>query len=193
VVMSKRERTVGILTVTVLGLLGVYQFVVDPLLVRKHDLDDQIAARRADLDRNNDLYDRSKRAGVVWSQMVTGGLRKDPSEAESVVLHSVRDWAQETGMSLTGLTPARPEKDKDFFKITVRATATGKMAEISRFLFKIQNSTIPIRVTELQINNHGKEGIDDLGVQLAISTVYLAPDSDKPRAPGAVSLAEVRR
>jgi hypothetical protein len=191
--MSKRERTIGILTVSVLGLLGVYQFVIDPLLVRKGELDEQVAARRTEIDQTNDLYDRSKRAGVVWSQMVTGGLRKDASEAESVVLHSVRDWAQEAGMNLTGLTPARPEKDKDFFKITVRATATGKMADISRFLFKIQNSTIPIRVTELQINNHGKEGTDDLGVQLAISTVYLSPQLDKPRTASALSVAEVTR
>ena len=174
--MNQRERTVGLITLIVLGALGLYQFVVDPLLGRRSELSTQLASARSDVSDRKDLIDRGKRADSAWKSMVSGGLRKDQSDAESAVLHSVRDWAQEAGMNLSGLTPARPEKEKDFFKITVRASGNGRMSEIARFLHKIQTATIPVRITELQINNRGREGADDLGVQLAISTIYLAPE-----------------
>jgi hypothetical protein len=179
VTLNKRERTIFITTVAVLGILGVYQFLVDPLLIRRSDLDTQIATANDKLRENEDLVDRSKRAGAHWREMVSGGLRKDASEAESIVTNNLREWAQESGMNLTGITPARPEKEKDFYRITIRATGTGRMSELSRFLYKIQTASIPVRITEMQISNRGKEGVDDLGIQMAISTVYLAPESEK--------------
>ena len=177
--MNKRERWVGIITVAVLALLGVYQFVVDPLLIRRQELAREIADARDAVQRNEDLSDRSKRAGRQWREMISGGLRKDASETESVLLHSLRDWAQDANMSLSGLTPARPEKDKDFYRITVRATGSGRMESIGRFLHRIQTATIPVRVSELQINSRGREGNDDLSIQMSISTVYLAPENEK--------------
>ena len=176
--MNKRERWVGIITVAVLALLGVYQFVVDPLLIRRQELARQVADAKDAIQRNGDLSDRSKRAGRQWREMISGGLRKDASETESVLLHSLRDWAQDANMSLSGLTPARPEKDKDFYRITVRATGSGRMESIGRFLHRIQTASIPVRVTELQINSRGREGNDDLSVQMSISTVYLAPENE---------------
>ena len=177
--MNKRERWVGIITVAVLALLGVYQFVVDPLLIRRQELAREIADAKDAVQRNEDLSDRSKRAGRQWREMISGGLRKDASETESVLLHSLRDWAQDANMGLSGLTPARPEKDKDFYRITVRATGSGRMESIGRFLHRIQTATIPVRVSELQINSRGREGNDDLSIQMSISTVYLAPENEK--------------
>jgi hypothetical protein len=158
-----------------------------PVLRRSADrapgnLDGQIATAKDKVRQNDDLVDRSKRAATHWREMVSGGLRKDASEAESIVTNNLREWAQEAGMNLTGLTPARPEKEKDFYRITIRATGTGRMSEISRFLYKIQNASIPVRISEMQISNRGKEGVDDLGIQMAISTVYVAPESEKRAA-----------
>jgi hypothetical protein len=52
------------------------------------------------------------------------------------------------------------------------------MAQISRFLWRIQAATIPVRITDLQITSH-KEGTDDLALVLGIGTIYPAPEPEK--------------
>jgi len=52
------------------------------------------------------------------------------------------------------------------------------MAAISRFMWRLQTSKVPIRVTDLSITTR-RDGIDDLSLDLGISTLYLPPESTK--------------
>ena len=123
----------------------------------------------------------SQLASRKWSEISGHALRADASQAESQLLNSVRDWAQEAGMSLSSVNPLRSnEKEKDFYKTTFRATGGGSMAQVGRFLWRIQTSTIPVRITELTINSR-KDGADDLNVSISIATIYLPPESEKPQ------------
>ena len=90
----------------------------------------------------NVLFDTSRRARRQWSQMVSGGLRKDASAAESLVLNSVREWAQEAGMNLSQLNPGPTETEKGFYRITLRAKGSGKMSDIGRFLYRIETASV---------------------------------------------------
>jgi hypothetical protein len=90
-------------------------------------------------------------------------------------LHNVRDWASEAGLNLASVNPQRAERERDFQKLTFRATATGGLGQIGRFLYKIQNASMPVRITDLSISSHGREGNDDLSLSLAIATIYLPP------------------
>jgi hypothetical protein len=64
------------------------------------------------------------------------------------------------------------------------------MSQISRFLYEIKRTTIPVQINELQITSN-KENTDDLKLSLTISTIYLASDSDKkPSTPVARAAAE---
>jgi hypothetical protein len=181
--INKRERTIGIVAGAVVGLLLLDQVLITPLLARWTDADDKIEL--ATLDRNSaeDLIFASERANGQWSRMIGTQLHRDASEAESQVLNSVREWAQEAGMNLSSVKPERTEKEKDFFKITFRATGSGGMAQVGRFLWRLETASVPVRVTDVTITSR-KPGTDDLGVQLGIATSYLAPETvDKlPRA-----------
>ena len=72
--------------------------------------------------------------------------------------------------------------------MTFRASATGTMAQIGNFLFRLHTSNVPVRVTEMTLAAH-KEATDDLTVQLGISTIFLASDTDKPIRPAAAGAA----
>ena len=61
-------------------------------------------------------------------------------------------------------------------------SGTGTVKQIGNFLYKIQTASIPVRVTDVQVNSK-KEGTDDLIIQIGISTVYLAPDDKNPKSP----------
>jgi hypothetical protein len=104
-------------------------------------------------------------------------------------LNSTREWAQDAGMTLSSLKPERsPEKVGEFYRISFRATGTGQMSQIARFLYHVQTTSLPVRVTELSLTSR-KEGADDITVSLAVSTIYLAPESDKSKSSNATASA----
>lgn len=186
-VLTKRERYIFIATAALVGVLGLNYVAVTPLLAQREELGNKIesAQRQASTDRL--LLERSSQMSRKWSDIAKGPLKRDASEAESQVLHSVRDWAQDAGMSLSSLKPDRTEREKDFYRVTLRATGTGGMAQIGNFLYRIQTATIPVKVVDLQISTR-KEGADDLSIQLGISTIYFAPD-EKKSAAGATAVS----
>ena len=185
-VLSKRERYIGIATALVVGVLALDRVVVEPLLAQRDALDADIANLRQDLDRANTLFRNHRTMSRRWAELSTGQINRNASEAESQVQNAVRDWAQDAGVSLSSVTPARSDKEKDFQKITFRAAAAGGMQQIARFLYRIQEADIPVRVTDLTLSSHREGGqSDELTLNLGLTTIWQppAPPSSPPASP----------
>jgi hypothetical protein len=181
VVLSRRERYIGIATCAVLGGVALYKLVVEPLREQCADLDGQLRVQHRLVNRTTALFESSRRANRLWAQMSAAGMKHNQSEAESQLVHNVTDWAQEAGLALPSQNAGRSEKEKDFNRITFRATGTGGMSQMSRFLWRIETAAIPIRITDLTITAR-KDGTDDLSLVLGIGTIYPAPQMPKPGA-----------
>src|SRR5690349_7845146 len=147
-VLSKREKYVGILVVVVLGILLLDRVMITPLLDRKAELNSRIEAAQGELDRANRIFSTSRLASRKWKELSGNSLKTDASEAESQILNSVREWAQDAGMALPNSTPERT-KEKDFGKIVVRATGTGGISQVGHFLWRVQTASIPVRITNI--------------------------------------------
>jgi hypothetical protein len=192
VVLSKRERYIAVGAVSVVALLGIYYILLSPLLDRMKELDTKIADRNQQLKHDNHLIDDSKRLGPVLAQRIAGPLKKNQSEAESQMLKSIVDWARDARLSPPSIDkPDRIEKEKEFSRMTFRASGAGSMAQIGHFLWGLHTSTIPVRISEMTLAAH-KEGSDDLTIQLGISTIFLAGDDKTPR-PAAPPATEATR
>jgi hypothetical protein len=193
-VLSKRERLVAIATLAAVGLLALDQVVLSPLMAASDELKMQIARAREDLDKAQSLFKGRQRRTPLWADMQNKGLRrKDASQAESQLLNSIREWAQDSGMTLLSAKPDRTDKEKDFQRSTFRVTGSGGMGQIGRFLWHAQTAEMPVRIVDLQLTTR-KEGTDDLSLQVGISTIYLVPESDKEasaESPGAARPREV--
>ena len=57
--------------------------------------------------------------------------------------------------------------------------ATGTMRQLSRFFLGLETAPIPLRVNDVQITPQSKEGLDDVSVQMSISTICMPPELDK--------------
>src|SRR5207244_11753494 len=111
------------------------------------------------------------------------------SATDSKILNPMPEWAQDAAMSLSSVKPDRqPEKIGDFYRISFRATGTGQMSQISRFLYHLQTTNLPVRITDLTLTTR-KEGADDLTLSLGIATIYLAPEADKSGRPNQTASA----
>ena len=179
--MSQRERFVGTIAAVVICLLVLYQFVIEPQLSQIADLNGKIDTASTDLERADQLFTSSRSATKKLAAMAGSGLRRTDAAAESELLNQTRVWAQEAGIAGWGIKRERTEKERDFNKITFRANGTGGMGQIGRFLFRLQTAKIPVRVADMTISSR-KDGTDDLAIVLSISTIYLAPETEKTPA-----------
>jgi hypothetical protein len=185
-ILSKREQFIIAATVIVVAAVVLYNYVLTPLL----DCCDEVAAQKqmklAEMERGRELLDRRRQIAPKWNEMTASGLKRDPAEAVSQILHAVQDWSKEAGLKLASVKPERLPEKKTLQEIAFQATGTGSMNAVSRFLWRLETAKVPIRVKELQLGTR-KEGADDLTLQLRLSTLYIAPPP--PASAGAAAPA----
>ena len=176
-VLSQRERIIGFMTAGVLGLLALDHFAFTPLLERRREVMADTQVKSIQLDRGEQLTRSEPRMKARWNEMLSAGLTSQATQAESQAMRSLHEWAQDAGLKLTVINPDRPrpvEKHHEFLQTTLRAGGTGSMRSISRFLWRAQTSSIPMRVTDLQVSAV-KDGTDELLLNVTVSTLSLAP------------------
>lgn len=178
--LSKREKTIGYVTCAVLGALVLDRAVLTPLTDRLGAADDRVLAAQQQLTGAQDLFQNDLRARRAWKEMAGTTLQQNAPAAESQVSNALHAWAQQSGLALTSLKPERSEAENDFQRITIRATATGTMEQVTRFLYAVQTANIPIRISDIQLVSRS-EGTDELSLQIGLSTIYL-PAEEPPEA-----------
>ena len=173
-VFTKREKIVVAATVAALCVLVLDVYVLAPLLDERA----AAAARKQRLlgkfAKATSLLKRRRLLGRKWDRMLADGMKRDPAEAESQLLRSLRDWATDVGVSLSSLRPERSAEKTELPEVTVHAAATGSMWAVSQLLYRIETARIPVQVTMLQLGSR-RDGADDLSLHLRVSTLY-APD-----------------
>jgi type II secretory pathway component PulM len=177
-ILSRRERYIVIGTVAVVGLLALDHLFLTPLTERREVINAQMHLRQEEMTRATMLLDSRARMNRKWLEMSGTALKTDGATAESQIIRSVGDWALDAGLNLSSLKPERAEKDKQFQKIAFRANGTGNMLAISKFIWRLQTSKIPVRVTDISITTR-RDGTDDLSLDMGMSTLYQPPETNK--------------
>ncbi len=174
-VLSKRERYIAVATFSVVAILMMARLVLTPIQERKAAMEEETQQVLVDLRRTRVLFDRRKDLAPKWQTMLDAGLKFGPAEAESQVLHAIRNWSREAGMSLSSLRPERVKEKGKLREMTFMASGTGRMSAVAGFIWRLENSAIPVRITEFQLGSR-KEGTDDLSLQLRISALCQPAD-----------------
>lgn len=174
-ILSKREHYIVVTAIAALALLVADRYVLTPILSHRARMETKIQSLTGEKERAATLFSRKSLMTRKWNEMIAGGLKTDPAEAESQVLHAMRDWAQEAGLTLWSMKPERLHREDDLREIMFQAAATGPMSAVSRFLWRIETTSIPLRVKEVQLSSR-REGTDALSLQLRVSTLYLSAE-----------------
>lgn len=178
VVLTKREQYIAYGTGAALALLALSYFVLAPYFAARHDRGVRLAAVEKQDRAAENLFKQQQRMQRVWLELKNGGLKTDPAEAESQMLHALGDWAAESGVNVAGLRPEQQKPDGRFLQISFHITGTGPTAAAAKLLWRIETAVIPVRVNEVQLTPR-KEGVDDLQIQISVSTLCLLPEGEK--------------
>lgn len=173
--LARREKTMLFGVLAILLLWGLDQYVLTPLWDRQDELQLKRGQIQADIARDQKLFSERKQLKPKWKGMLESGLKRDPAEAEGQLLHALRDWARDSGLSLSSIKPDRPESKSDMKEVLVQAAGSATMDSIARFLWQLQSSSFPLKVTDLQISARNDDS-SELVLQVKVSTLYYAPE-----------------
>jgi hypothetical protein len=172
VVLSKREKYIGIGAVTAVALLLLDQFVLSPYFDELDQLGRDSDKAVQQISDNNDLFARQHKLQKVWTDMQTGGLQVDESKADSQAQLAMLQWAQGADMAVTALKTEHVTQEKAFEVLSYDVTVTGSTPGLARLIWAFETATIPLRVNEIQISAR-PENTDNLTVRMNVSTLSL--------------------
>jgi len=179
-VFTRREKAILAATIVAVCLLALDFYVLTPLLDRRAAVEADRARLAAEMSQAASLLKRRRLLGPQWRGMLNDGMRRDPAEAESQALRSLRSWSTRAGVRLSSLRPERSTEKTELPEINIHVAGTGSMASVSRLLWAIETARVPVKIKMLQLGSR-KDGTDDLSLHLKLSTLYVPPEAPAPR------------
>ncbi len=172
--MSQRERILLFCIVAVLAALFVDRYALTPLLQQQDQLDFERGQMTTELRHIQELQRQRKDRMANWQTRIDSGLKNDPAEAESQVLHALDDWSKETGCVLSSLKSDRLESKDQIKEIQIQLSGSGSMSGIAQLLWKMHTAQFPLKIVELQLASRA-DNTTDVTIQAKLSTLHLSP------------------
>jgi hypothetical protein len=190
VTLTKREKYIALGVGIAVSLWVLDSVLITPYLSERQTLATQLNDANQKLSDATVLFARRQRLQNIWADMQKGGLKSDPSEADSQAQHAVLDWFDRSGVYLALLkSDPHVSVEGKFQVIKYHIQGEGQLWQISQLLWAMETATIPVRVDDLTIKPRGREGTNPLSVELGISTLSITPVPDRTAHP-AVSMAD---
>lgn len=156
--ISKREKTLILLTLLAIFGSLLYSFVVEPLSRNYVQLQQEIQSKRIRLIKNTKLMrdkDIIEKEFEVYGQHL---LTKGSNEEEMAsVLSEIEKIGKSSGIYLSDVKPQKI-RDMGYYKLLlVEIKFQASMQTLSKFIYDLRNSSLLLKVQRLQINIQGGE------------------------------------
>ena len=150
--LENRQRMMAIAAGACLLLLLGDRLVFSPALAAFRERSERLSQLRAEVSRADFLLDR---ADVWQAQLRTfqdNALPADPSQAEGLLLATVRKWASEAGLTIVSMRPRWQEDgDSETPILELRVAGTGDLAAVSGFLFAVETCRAPLKAASVSV------------------------------------------
>ncbi|HNS31491.1 MAG TPA: hypothetical protein PKN36_00750 [bacterium] len=168
-IMSARERKIGMVAAGVILLLAVDRLFLTPYIEKRDRLVSERENLVVEMRRSRKMVAWWKEISAQWEATYSPALVEN---AGIVTLDSIRIWAEESGISLTLLKPESSGKKGDIEESVFHMVGTGSMKNITVFMWKVESSGLPLKIKEMQLAVR-REGTDDLTLQVRIAQLKM--------------------
>jgi len=149
---TSRQRLLSIAAVTCLALLVADRTILQPLIRSYRERAERIHVLQTELARAQHLIGQAEAWEARLREFGARALPGDASTAESIVITAVRRWASATRLNLTATRPRWTDDEDGTAQVfELRITAGGNLEAVARFLYEVETSPMPLRVTNLAI------------------------------------------
>lgn len=171
--LNKREKKLLTLTVTFIGSITLYFYVLEPMWNYWTGLDNRISNLNKKLQRSELILSRAKSIEVEY-QAYEKRLKIEGSDQEKTaqILKNIENTARSNRLHINDMKPQQI-KDEEFYKYyVIELEAEADIMALIKFIYDMQNSETALKVTRLQITASSSKP-DILKTELIITKVIL--------------------
>ena len=143
----KIQNRQQVLMLVVLGLIALWAgnlLVYGPMVKWWHARQDKIKELRQEVVQGKSLIRREAYIRSEWASMQTNSLPNNSSLAEQQVLKALNNWAGDTGINVSSVTPQWQMDQDDYSTLDCRVEASGDLNALSRFLYEIESDPMAL-------------------------------------------------
>jgi len=157
---KKREKIlIAIAGICIFLLLGD-ALLISPLARIWKERSSRIGELKKQLEKGDLIAGREESLKNRWTDMKNRSLVNDMPEAEKEVLGAVQNWAIKSGMNVLSLKPRWVNKEDESRLLECRLTGSGDLGSVTRFLFELENDSLPLRLEDVEITARDARGRD---------------------------------
>jgi hypothetical protein len=148
-------------------LFAADKMVIDPLTSLWKERQQRIAKLRLDVARGKLQQARERITRSRWEGMTRNTLTNNTSAAEQQVFNAITSWAQQTGVTVSAITPQWKHDTDDYSTYECRVDAAGNMSQLTRFLYAAEREPLAFKLDAVELAARDKEGQQlSLGLQI---------------------------
>jgi len=155
--LSKREKSLFYLVLTVIPASLIYNFLLQPLGTSWSQLNRQILEKEIHLKRNIRYLQQKDKVKSSYARYAGYIKRKGLDEEEmTFLLNEVERQARASDVHIVNIKP-KPIKDLGYYKkYILEINCEAKMENYIAFIYNLQKTTQSIRVEKLKLTSQGK-------------------------------------
>jgi len=170
--IKNRQQLLTVVAIAAAALFAANQLVLSPILKVWNGRATRIADLRKNISRANSMMQREQLPGQSigrrWQQMTNHALPNNTSAAEQQIFKAIDLWAQNSGVSITAITPQWKHDSDDYMTFECRVDAAGDLGKLSRFLYSVERDPMALKLELVELGARDKEGQQlSLGLQLS--------------------------
>jgi hypothetical protein len=166
--IKNRQQLLIIVAVAAIALFAGDWLVLSPLIKAWSTRAKHITELRQQITRGKMLVHREQSVRSRWEQMSRNALTNNTSAAEQKVFQAIDLWAQDSGVTVSSITPQWKHDSDDYTTYECRVDAAGDLGKLSRFLYSIERSPMALKLELVELGARDKEGQQlSLGLQFS--------------------------
>ncbi len=172
--IKNRQQVLLLVAIAAITLLAGDKLALTPLTAAWKSRSARIADLRAQVEQGKSLLEREQSIKTRWEHMRRNALPTSTSAAEQQFFKSVDQWAQDSRVTVTAITPQWKHDADDYVTYQCRVEASGNLGSLSKFLYDVERETAALKLEAVELKTVDKEG-QQLSLGLQISALVLTP------------------
>jgi Tfp pilus assembly protein PilO len=161
--IENRQKFLLIVTIAVVALWLGDLLLFEPLGKWWTTRSQNITQLQKDVKHGKSLLLNESGIRNHWEEMRTNTLPANTSLAEQQLLRAFDSWSQESGATVTGITPQWKNDTTNYLTLNCRVEATGDLGTLSRFVYDIEKGPLGLKLDSVEFSAH-----DNFGQQLTL-------------------------
>ncbi len=172
--IKNRQQVLVIGAIAAVVLFAGNHLLLEPLLKAWGTRATRISDRQKDISRGNMLVQREQSIRSRWDEWSRNTLTNNTSAAEQKVFQAIDNWGQDSGVTISAITPQWKHDSDDYMTFECRVDAAGDLGRLSRFLYSVERERMALKLDLVELSARDKDG-QQLSLGLQLSALVLTP------------------